>query len=151
MTPFPAGLVANAVVVQPDGMLSVAGFAYDGTAFSMALARYTPTGALDAGFGSGGEVTATLGTGDATAQSMALQPDGRIVVAGGWGMTSPSPGSPPRGALDSTFDSKGWVSTDLGGLDQAAGLVLQPDGRIVVAGFSGDDIRVSFALARYLA
>jgi uncharacterized delta-60 repeat protein len=152
VTPFPVPAAwANAVVLQPDGMLSVAGFAYDGTVFNVALARYTPTGELDAGFGTGGEVMATLGAGDATAQSMALQPDGRIVVAGGLADDFVVARFTTDGSLDPTFGSQGSVSTDLGGLDQAAGLVLQPDGRIVVSGFSGDDTRVSFALARYLA
>lgn len=152
VTPFP-GLAswANAVVLQPDGMLSVAGFAYDGTRFRAALARYTPAGELDAGFGTGGEVTAKLGAGDATAQSIALQPDGRIVVAGGLADDFAVARFTPAGSLDPTFGSNGSVRTDFGEVDQAAGLVLQPDGRIVVAGFSGDDSRLDFALARYLA
>ncbi len=111
VTPFPGPASwANAIVIQPDGMLSVAGFAYDGTRFRAALARYTPAGELDAGFGTGGEVTAKLGAGDATVQSIALQPDGRIVVAGGLADDFAVARFTTDGTLDPTFGSNGSVT-----------------------------------------
>jgi uncharacterized delta-60 repeat protein len=52
----------------------------------------------------------------------------------------------PDGSLDPTFGTGGLVTTDFGGIDRGFALVLQPDGKLVAAGFSGGD----FALARYL-
>ncbi len=68
---------ANAVALQPDGKIVVAGT--DGDAF--AVARLMPNGSLDSSFGSGGRTTANCGGSD-TANAIALQPDGKIVLAG---------------------------------------------------------------------
>ncbi|MBK6932511.1 MAG: hypothetical protein IPH12_17285 [Saprospirales bacterium] len=72
---------AKAVAIQSDGKIIVGGTALNGSTREMALARLTKTGALDAGFGTGGKTTTAIGTkvfGDA----MVLQPDGKIVLAG---------------------------------------------------------------------
>ena len=67
---------AQDVLVQSDGAIVAAGFAED----EVALVRVTSTGALDAGFGTGGIVTTDVGGGSATA--MAQQADGKLVVVG---------------------------------------------------------------------
>jgi uncharacterized delta-60 repeat protein len=113
-------------------------------------------GDLDATFGSGGKVTTDFG-GNETAWGLAVQPDGRAVVAG----TRFDPGPSDdfvlarytvSGALDPTFDGDGKVTTDFGGRsDGADEVALQPDGKIVAAG-SGfqEPVRpLDFALARY--
>jgi uncharacterized delta-60 repeat protein len=152
VTPFPVPASwGNAVVIQPDGMICVAGFAYNGKRYRAALARHTASGAFDGGFGAGGEVMVKFGAGDATVQSMALQPDGKIVVAGGLADDFTVARFASDGSLDPSFGSNGSAHSDLGGMDQAQAIALQPDGRIVVAGFSGDETRLSLALARYLA
>jgi uncharacterized delta-60 repeat protein len=151
VTPFPGTASwGNAMVLQPDGMICVAGFAYDGVHYRAALARYSPAGAPDPAFGAGGKVIAKLGPGDATVQSMALQPDGRIVVAGGLAEDFVVARFTSDGNLDPTFASRGSARTDLGSNDQSAAVALQPDGRVVLAGFSGDEDRIDLALARYL-
>jgi uncharacterized delta-60 repeat protein len=137
---------AHAVVVQPDGKILAAGSTYSPFLSGFALARYNPDGSLDAGFGSGGKVTTSFGGIDG-AGGLVLQPDGRIVAAGG--------GGPPGdfalarynadGSLDTGFGSGGRVTTDFGSSDRAEDVVLQRDGRIVAAG-TGDG---RFALARY--
>ena len=89
------------------------------------------------------------------AKSVALQPDGKIVVAGnfhlGGGLGDFALARyNPDGSLDTGFGSAGKVTTDFGGIDDAFSVALQPDGKIVVAGRSyvaGDD---NFAVARYL-
>lgn len=113
-------------------------------------------GDLDPTFGSGGKVTTDFG-GNETAWGVAVQPDGKAVVAG----TRIDPGPSDdfvlarytvSGALDPTFDGDGKVTTDFGGRsDGADDLALQADGKIVAAG-SGfpEEVRpVDFALARY--
>src|SRR5436309_5767240 len=122
-----------------------------------ALARYNADGSVDLTFGSGGRVVTDFG-GDDTAFALAVQPDGKIVVAGvsnGAGtMDFALARYESDGTLDATFGSGGRVVTDLGGNggnDEAFALVVQPDGRLVAAGAStaAGSLDFDFALARY--
>jgi uncharacterized delta-60 repeat protein len=71
----------TALVLQPDGNIVVAGSASFGSSNRVALARFQTNGTLDATFGSGGVVTTSLGATNASAADVALQSDGRVVVA----------------------------------------------------------------------
>jgi uncharacterized delta-60 repeat protein len=138
------------VVLQPDGKIVVAGFVYDGTHYRFAVVRYTSAGALDSTFAGNGKAVTNLGIGEDAAHAIALQPDGKIVVAGGGGDDFGVVRYTTAGALDTTFGGgTGWVETDLGASDQAEAEAIQSDGKIVLAGFSGDSTRLNFALARY--
>jgi uncharacterized delta-60 repeat protein len=120
---------------------------------AFALARYLPNGALDPSFGGDGRVRSDFGS---YALAVALQPDGKIVVAG-WSSTASGGGAfalaryLPNGTLDVTFSDAGTVRTNFGSgsEDQAFALAIQPNGKIVVAGVS--DSSDGFALARYLS
>src|SRR5439155_1217773 len=123
-----------------------------------AVARYDPGGILDPSFGSGGTVTTAVGD-SAVAHAIAVQPDGNIVTVG-YSMTAGNfdftlVRYDASGNLDPTFGTGGMVVTDLGGDDLAQGVALQPDGRIVVGGFSSSSPTSTaddrFALARYEA
>lgn len=84
-TDFSGGFdIANDVAVQPNGKIIVSGWAQNGTSgkFDFGLARYNSNGSLDPGFGSGGRVTTDFFGDDDTPFAMALQFDGKIVVAG---------------------------------------------------------------------
>ena len=78
-----AGDGAAAVAVQPDGKIVVAGEANIDGGYDFALARYNSNGTLDASFGRGGKVTAIFGGPQDGVSSVAVQPDEKIVVAGG--------------------------------------------------------------------
>ncbi|MFB6888447.1 calcium-binding protein [Kitasatospora sp. NPDC056327] len=141
---------ARGVVVQPDGRIVVAGYA--GATDDFALARYNPDGTLDTGFGNGGKVTTDFAGGSDEARGLALQADGRIVAVGrsevpegGVGWFSLARYN-PDGSLDTGFGTGGRTVVDFGtgGADDAFGVTVQGDGRIVAAGLSGGD----FALAR---
>ena len=109
-------------------------------------------GLLDESFGSGGIVTTTFASGSAQGRAVALQPDGRIVVAGhaGGGNSDLALARyDASGKLDQAFGSAGMVTTDLGARDEAVAVVLQPDGKIVVAGYTGAAGSDDIALARY--
>lgn len=114
-----------------------------------------PGGTLDAGFGASGKV-ATYGIGGAPA-AMALQPDGRIVMAGGSTTDFVLARFLANGQLDTSFGTGGVVTTDIAGgfqQEQAHAVLVQPDGRIVVAGTSqpaGGGQPMVVALARYMA
>lgn len=135
---------AEAVAVQPDGKLLVAGGIGD-----FALARYLPNGRLDTTFSGDGLVTTDFGTDDYDyARAVAVQSDGKIIAAG------PSYNYPTDrydvalaryhadSTLDTIFGGSGKVITDSEGYGLGAGvnivardLVMQPrDGRLVVVG-----------------
>lgn len=112
-------------------------------------------GKLDKTFNYIGRVLTPIGISEDSAAAIALQSDGRILVAGKSFNGSNSDFAIarylPNGILDSTFGSMGRVTTDIGGFDDAAtGLALYSDGRIVVAGTSSDGVYGNMAIVRYL-
>ena len=142
---------AVAVTGAPDGSIYTAG--------SDVLAHYLADGALDTTFGTAGRVATGLSTAVfGFAMDVAVQPDGRIVVAGvvDNGQTTGEDFAVRRyessGAVDSGFGVDGLVMTDFaGGSDRAYAVAVQPDGMILVAGHAaepGPD-GADFALARY--
>ena len=111
-------------------------------------------GVLDPSFGDGGIVTTAINGEDAVAEAVALQPDGKIVAAG-WSREEDSlrflvARYNLDGSLDATFGGDGIVSTSVGTSSAANALVIQPDGKIVAAGFTLD-FPTAFALVRYNA
>ena len=157
--------LAEAVALQADGKIVAAGTSgvseLRNNAF--ALVRYSPDGTLDQGFGSGGKVTTKFSSpGYDAASALAIQPDGKIVVAGSNFVASREGPSDfalarynPDGTLDASFGAGGKVTTTFGtGGDFGNALVLQPDGKIVVVGYTyvgGVAGQSYFALARYRA
>jgi uncharacterized delta-60 repeat protein len=155
---------ASSVAIQQDGKIIVAGGAVISPYGNFALARYNSDGTLDASFGTGGKVTTgfvttEFGQVSAQAYSVAVQQDGKIVVAGeanidgGYDFALVRYNS--NGTLDASFGTGGRVTTDFDLVGQgfsfalASSVAIQPDGKIVAAG----DARLSggrdFALARY--
>jgi uncharacterized delta-60 repeat protein len=147
-----------AIALQPDGRMIVAGQSGVYPVFHAALARYNSNGQLDPTFGAGGKVIAALDAGGDGLSAIALQADGKIVAAGSvihdnWQLSFLLARFNPNGTLDTTFGNQGVVATNFGDSTAAANaLVLQPDGRIVLAGVSGagpySELN-DFALARY--
>lgn len=130
------------VLVQPDGKAITVGYADD----EGVVLRHRVDGTLDPAFGVGGVVRSSPPA--AFFQAGVLQADGRIVVVGSDAALDDMVVFRylPSGAPDPSFGAGGAVATDLGGAAQAYAVALQPDGKLVVAGRSADEI----ALARYL-
>ena len=154
VTDFGGSEETPALALQPDGRIVVAGSSFLFFGFNFALARYNPDGTLDLSFGQGGRVLTSFGRSE-RARSLALQPDGRIVVAGSSGFDFALARYNPDGSLDSSFGVGGKVTTDFSGTgrfeEEAHAVALQPDGKIVVAG-TADEVGpgdFDFALARY--
>ncbi|ARN22754.1 hypothetical protein [Piscinibacter gummiphilus] len=159
----PGGLTdddVRGVAVQADGKAVVAGFgvATVATGTDFLLVRHLRDGGLDPGFGNGGRVATAFGNAGRSdeAQAVAVQPDGKILVAGSsdqgaTGYDFALARYNTDGSLDTTFGNGGRVTTSFGaGADKACALLLQPDGRIVLAGDSSQGANGSdFALARY--
>jgi uncharacterized delta-60 repeat protein len=132
---------AFALALQSDGRIVAAGGTslVNGPPAGFAVARYNPDGSLDNGFGSGGKVITAYSAG---ASAVAIQPDGKILVAGGSLLVRYN----TDGSLDPTFGSGGKViRPGFGGF--SISLLLQADKKIVAVGtmFTPGD----FALVRY--
>ncbi len=159
---------AEAVVFQSDGKIVVAGVASHAGEVSTVVVRYLDDGTIDPTFGTAGIVnTPNLRVGDPFVNgpnSAAVQSDDKIVVAGtGGALGTESVGLVrylPDGGLDPTFGSGGMVSTAISPTQplRGAGVVVQPDGKLVVAGTAEDSsngpfdtVDVGFAVLRYLS
>jgi len=123
---------ANAAVIQSDGKIVVVGAAPGSNDFPIgAVLRYNPNGSLDTTFGTGGIVT-TAGIEDQPFTSVALQSDGKIVAVAG-GFSASVARFTTAGVLDSTFGTNGIVTlAEINGPPQS-GVLIQPDGKILVA------------------
>lgn len=150
---------ASSVKIQADGKIVLAGRSQSpgsNTDFDISVVRYNSDGSLDHSFGTGGKVTTNIGIGNDEASSAAIQSDGKIVVAG-WSQRTLSAGYSsfailrykPDGSLDSSFGTSGKVTTAIGIHDKANSVAIQPDGKIVAAGNSGDASGIAFAVVRY--
>jgi len=81
---------ASAVLVQPDGKIVVAGHGFPGGDF--AVLRLNPDGSPDRGFGTAGSLAVDFGGYD-EARAVALQADGKLMVAGSTSSPTPAPTS----------------------------------------------------------
>jgi uncharacterized delta-60 repeat protein len=154
----------DCIALQSDGKLLVSGITRNsGGGYDYALVRYNSDGNLDTGFGSNGRVITALGNVLQGKVSLALQADGKIVIASAYKSTGDADFIVARyttdGVLDTTFNPSGsgspqpgTVTTDLGSSvgDGANAVVIQPDGKIVLGGISGSTTS-SMALVRYNA
>lgn len=154
ITSVSTGSLAYALFLQQNGKIVVCGMAFNGIYQSFALVRYNSNGTLDNTFGTGGQVTTHIGTGNDFAVCLAQQSDGKIVVAGytefGSNLDIAIARYDSTGVLDNTFGISGIVTTPIGaGTDVANGIAIQTDGKIVLAGWSNNGTYDKFAVVRY--
>jgi uncharacterized delta-60 repeat protein len=155
----------NAVTLQTNGDIVAAGVSADSSGNNLVtLARYLPSGQLDPSFGTGGIVTTRVGktlahyspTYNGAAETVAIQADGKIVVAGDAAMpTKQDPSAAAlclvrynsNGSLDTTFGTGGIALAQVNANESEMihSLALQSNGDIVAAGFAGS----AFLVARF--
>jgi uncharacterized delta-60 repeat protein len=123
--------IAYSVAIQHDGKIVAAGWGNGG----FALARYNVDGSLDTTFSGDGKLTIDFGS-SAYAYSMAIQADGKIVVAGMSDYNFALARLNIDGSLDITFSGDGLVTTDFGGYDTSLSVAIQTDGKIVLGGYT---------------
>jgi len=131
----------NAVALQSDGKIVVAGTDFDPADNDIVVARFNTNGSFDPSFGGVGYVTNTPLLSD-KAKDVAIQADGKIVVAGDSTVTGDSDVTVMRlnanGTFDTSFNATGYIRTDLGSAgDLGEALQIQSDGKILVAGTGG--------------
>jgi uncharacterized delta-60 repeat protein len=149
---------ANAIVVQADGKLVVAGTSKEKLKNDIALARYTSNGQPDASFGINGKLVAPL-DGQTTGNAMAIQQDGKIVVGGTFVRNRNSIANyllvrfTADGTIDSTFGNNGMVKGSASNSPYSSinAVIIQPDGKIIATGLYRHHIKSGVWLARWNA
>lgn len=146
------------VAVGQDGKIVVAGITPAGSAFNWAVARYLENGAPDETFGEDGKVVVDFGGAEDYAYRVAVLEDGRVVVGGATFTAKSSHLAVARlkedGSLDETFDGDGCVALNVLQFDFGRGMLVQEDGKIVVASegrrTQNTEITADFVLVRLL-
>ena len=140
-TTFPGTNTTYSIAIQSDGKIVAVGT----TENDYALTRYTTAGQLDTSFSGDGKVSFDW-NGIDIAYSVAIQSDGKIVVAGVSDLNFALARYTTAGELDTSFSGDGKLTQDFGNNDTAYSVAIQSDGKIVVAGRGGNGM---FALARF--
>lgn len=135
--------VGFSVALQTDNKIVVAGTGDNsGTGMDFVVIRYNEDGSLDTGFSSTGVVTTHIGSSFDIGRSVTIQSNGKIVVAGdtevGFGPESNFAivRYNQNGSLDTSFKGTGIVTTTVSNNDSGQAVLVQSDGKIVVAGSS---------------
>lgn len=150
------GVSARAIAIQSDGKILIAGFDIDPALMAtvIIIVRYNSDGSRDSTFGTGGIVTTPISNGIPVANDMALQSDGKIVIAGSY--TAPGDDRDflvmrynTNGTLDTSFSGNGYVTRDVGD-DNGNSVVILSDGKILVGGFAqAGAASQNFALVKF--
>jgi uncharacterized delta-60 repeat protein len=154
--------VANGIALQQDGKIIVCGYTWRPgyTDTDITLVRYNTDGTLDTSFGNAGVVIDPDSLNYGYLRVVTIQPDGKIIGAGQYGIPGANDFLAVRfntdGSFDTTFNSTGKAIDDINGTndqDYACAVTLQTDGKIVVAGATviSSLSDVDIAVVRYLA
>lgn len=154
---------ARAVAIRSDGKIVLAGECSNGSNYDFCVARLNANGTLDTGFtgpsgSSGGKFLLPIAAGDDFARAIALQPDGKTVLAGDCSNGSDADFCVVRlntnGTLDASFTGPGGTGAGSfllpigGGDDRATAVALQSDGKLVVGGSCSNGSFSAFCSAR---
>ena len=126
----------------------------NGTNTDIALVRYNPDGSLDTSLDTDGIEIIAVGSGNDNARAIAVQSDGKILIAGSAYNGADSEFALVRynqdGSLDTVFDGDGIATTAIGGTyDYAYAIAVQSDARIIAAGYSDTGTGSDVVLVRY--
>ena len=146
----------RAVAVQPDGKIVVAGYSLNGPHNDLVVLRYDADGSLDTSFSGDGKVLVDIDSKNDFGYSVAVQSDGKIVVAGATATDSlgvlfdmAAVRLTTAGELDAGFGSGGVKTVGFGaGSEYAMSVALSSDGKIVLAGYGSNGSDFDVAVAR---
>ncbi len=146
------------IILQTDGKMVVSGSSTNFIDGDALLVRYLPNGNIDSSFGTNGILINKLHY-NSLAYRVALQSDGKVVTAGSVGGGTETFSHflverfNPDGSTDSTFSNDGYEITEMDVNDGANGLIIQNDGKIVLAGGATNNktgsAQYEIALTRY--
>ena len=145
--------IGEGVVIQPDNKIVVVGTTHHKPTTDIVLIRYDEDGSLDYSFGIGGIVITDIKSSLDIGKAVAIQKDGKIVVSGfthvvnKFFMTLVRYNS--NGDLDPTFGNSGIVITEINGRRGKMDMVIQKDGKIILAGPSEVENSHHFTLLRF--
>ena len=143
----------QALTTQPDGKILLVGSTDINAKSDFSVLRLNTDGSPDSTFGQNGWVITDMGTEYEFANTVAVQPDGKIILAGrvaeGFFSDFAMVRYTPDGKIDSLFGNNGMVITNLKEEDAVNDIIIQPDGKIILAGFSSVSAKGDFALVRY--
>ncbi len=120
--------------IQKDGKIIAAGYSWNGVNYDFALARYNLNGSLDNTFSTDGLQMTDFGATDDKANAIAIQTDGKILLAGISNGNFALSRYNVDGSPDIFFDGDGIQTTDFGTNDFATSIVVQKDGKILTGG-----------------
>ena len=136
----------TSLAIQPDGKIVAGGYASSPVGdFDFAAIRVNSNGTLDTNFGTAGKILVNFFGAEDRANGVALQQDGKIVLAGtAWGQGSTESDYAivrlnSDGTLDAGFGSAGKTTINFIAHDEGNAVAIQPDGKIVVGGSAGAD------------
>lgn len=150
-----ASSTSYSVALQDDGKTVLAGYAIIAGINRFAVTRYNTDGSLDKSFNGTGVQIANLGSDIQIGNSVALQKNGKIIIAGYTLNGSNNDFAVARfntdGSPDNTFDTDGLLTTDIQNTsdDYAGSVAIQNDEKIIVAGYSVINNNAAFVLVRY--
>jgi uncharacterized delta-60 repeat protein len=143
----------HSIAIFSDGKILASGYSYNGNDYDFACAKLNTNGTLDLSFGNEGKVTTAIGSGNDFCYSVAIQSDGKIVLAGscfiGTGFNFALARYDSKGNLDTNFNMNGMNITSIGRSDIIFSVALQKDGKIVAAGNTYVNNGFDFALLRF--
>ncbi len=150
-----ASSTSYSIALQDDGKTVLVGYANIAGINRFAVTRYNINGSLDNSFNGSGIQIANLGSDMQIGNSVAIQKNGKIVIAGYTLNGNNNDFAVARfntdGSPDNTFDTDGLLTTDIQNTsdDYAGSVAMQNDDKIIVAGYSSINNNTSFALVRY--
>lgn len=147
--------IAEDIAVQPDGKIILAGQTLVNNVSNMAIVRLNPNGTLDNNFGTGGKIVISLNPAGSWLEAVVLQSDGKIVVGGSVANSGQVDFAILRflanGSPDPGFGTNGVVTANVDTYSYLKDLLIQSDGKIVVAGDAVDIVSSDYAVARFLS
>ena len=143
--------IARDLAIDSTGKIVIAGNSSNGTYYDFSLTRLNSDGSLDSSFGTSGKVITVIGPNEHQVNAIAIESNGKILVAGAYNGDFAVVRYTNSGIGDTTFGTNGKVTTQFSfGSSYARDLVIDNTGRIILAGLSTDGTNEQTAVARYL-
>lgn len=147
---------ATTMLLGNNGKILVGGYSGNGLTDDFCVSSYDPDGSPDNGFGNNGKSKTSFGDSSSTIYALAIQPNGKIIAMGS---AVNAAGKEEfamarykvNGNLDNNFANNGLLSTPVSaGNSEAYAISLQPDGKIITAGYANNGTNDEFSVVRYL-